>query len=520
MNYQLSEYRRRVLGCFLGKNAGGTLGMRDEWHRRINHVEGYVHEITGEPLPNDDMDIQLVWLTALEERGVRINADTLADYWMYYVTPHWAEYGNCKVNMRMGLRPPFSGTVNNPYRDSCGAYIRSEIWACLAPACPEIAVRYAYEDALIDHGEGEGLYAEIFCAAIESAAFLEPDISALFAIGLSYIPEDCAVSGAVRLACDLYNRGVSWQEARDEILKNYLGGFIFTISEEDRRKGFTDGRVGWEAPSNIGLIAVALLYGEGDFGKTICIAVNCGEDTDCTAATAGSLLGILLGIDGIPEKWRLPIGTKLKPACLNLGELGNLGSLLPKDIYELQARIERLAPAALSLYHSDVTLTESAADLSESAADLSGSRSLICSDRSPYYAGPDTERFHFDFFDIDVTYEDGPGIFTGCEKKLRFTVHNRYKTSENFRIEFYQKEPAVCGISPSMGLLHVPEGVWLHNRESVSFTFTFRDLTAPVFRAAAEFTTPSHAGVMLVPLLFLHNLNADPGQLSARTMQE
>ena len=89
MNYQLQDYRRRVLGCFLGKNAGGTLGMRDEWHRRINHVDGYVHEITGEPLPNDDMDLQLVWLVALEEQGVSVDAGILGDYWMYYITPHY-----------------------------------------------------------------------------------------------------------------------------------------------------------------------------------------------------------------------------------------------------------------------------------------------------------------------------------------------------------------------------------------------------------------------------------------------
>ena len=55
--------------------------MRDEWHRRINHVDGYVHEITGEPLPNDDMDLQLVWLVALEEQGVSVDAGLLGDYW-------------------------------------------------------------------------------------------------------------------------------------------------------------------------------------------------------------------------------------------------------------------------------------------------------------------------------------------------------------------------------------------------------------------------------------------------------
>ena len=143
------------------------------------------------PSAYDDMDLQLVWLVAMEEQGVNIDAKCLGDYWTHYITPYWAEYGNCKMNLPAGLEPPFSGTFHNPYKDSCGAYIRSEIWACMAPGRPDIAVQYAYEDALVDHGEGEGLYAEIFCAAMESAAFVESDLRRLMDIGLSYLPEDC-----------------------------------------------------------------------------------------------------------------------------------------------------------------------------------------------------------------------------------------------------------------------------------------------------------------------------------------
>lgn len=62
-----------------------------------------------------------------------LNPRILADYWNLYVTPHWAEYGTAKINMRSGLIPPLSGTVNNIFKDSCGSYIRSEIWACIAP---------------------------------------------------------------------------------------------------------------------------------------------------------------------------------------------------------------------------------------------------------------------------------------------------------------------------------------------------------------------------------------------------
>lgn len=501
MYYSLPDYRRRVLGCFLGKNAGGTLGMRDEWHRRINHVDDYTHLVNGEPLPNDDMDIQLVWLIALEEKGIYLDAKILGDYFMYYVTPHWAEYGNCKVNMRLGLQPPFSGTVNNPYTDSCGAYIRSEIWACLAPGCPSVAAAYAYQDALIDHGEGEGLYAEVFCAAMESAAFIIEDIDTLLAIGLSYIPKDCAVAKAVRLTIDCHNRKISWQETRDELLSQFLGGFIFSISDEDNAKGFTNGKVGWEAPSNIGLIVLSLLYGEKDFGKTICLAVNCGEDTDCTAATAGSLLGILLGMDGIDEKWAKPIGTNLKTACLNLGELGNLGNLLPKNIYELQQRIEKLALWILPAFHTGIQLTEQT--LIEKNHDIC-SLNMLCENQNSFYIGKYTSRFCFDFFNIDVTYEDGITVTRDSEKKITFTVHNKYKTPENLFIKLYcngvSVSPAPCGI------LHVPEGVWLGNQEKTSFTFGFGEITETLMRCVAEFTTNSHAGVMLVPLFFLHDI--------------
>ena len=77
----------------MGKNIGGTLGAPMEFLRQVNNVSFYQQKLTGEPLPNDDLDIQLLWLVALEEQGLDLTAQTLADYWCLYVTPHWSEYG-------------------------------------------------------------------------------------------------------------------------------------------------------------------------------------------------------------------------------------------------------------------------------------------------------------------------------------------------------------------------------------------------------------------------------------------
>ncbi len=85
------------------------------------------------------------------------------------------------------------------------------------------------------------------------------------------------------------------------------------------------GVMGYDVPSNIAITVLALLYGGDDFGKVQCIAVNCGEDTDCTAATAGSIWGIIHGAEAILQKWIDPIGRGIKTVCLNLGELGTFG---------------------------------------------------------------------------------------------------------------------------------------------------------------------------------------------------
>ena len=172
--------------------------MPMEWERKKNNVTYYTHDITGEPLPNDDLDIQILWLLAMEEKGIDVDAKVLGEYFNEYMIFTHAEYGTAKTNLRAGLQPPVCGSYNNSFKDSCGSYIRADIWACLYPGYPHLAAKYAFEDAIIDHGDGEGVYAEVFVAAMESAAFYEKDVRELIKIGLSYIPDDCAVSKAIQ----------------------------------------------------------------------------------------------------------------------------------------------------------------------------------------------------------------------------------------------------------------------------------------------------------------------------------
>lgn len=156
--------------------------------------------------------MQIVWLAAVERFGRQANASILAEYWLSYVIPNWVEYGMGKANLRAGLVPPHSGVVDNPYQNSCGCFIRSEIWACLAPGRPDLAVRHAYEDAIVDHG-AEGMLGEVFFAALQSAAFVEADKDTLLEIALSYIPSQSAVARCVQEARRCYRDGLSIDQA-------------------------------------------------------------------------------------------------------------------------------------------------------------------------------------------------------------------------------------------------------------------------------------------------------------------
>jgi hypothetical protein len=160
-----ATYMDKLHACWLGKNIGGTLGAPYEGSRELRDVKGFVTK-KGEPLPNDDLDLQLVWLVAMERMGpARVDANVLSNYWLECIPPYWNEYGTCKTNLRMGLLPPMSGELDNEkWKTSNGAWIRSELWAALAPGVSDVAIKYAVADATVDHGLSEGTHAEVFTA--------------------------------------------------------------------------------------------------------------------------------------------------------------------------------------------------------------------------------------------------------------------------------------------------------------------------------------------------------------------
>jgi ADP-ribosylglycohydrolase len=425
MDLSLERYRSKLMGCWLGKSIGGTLGAPYEGRRRTLDVTYYKQDVKNNAPANDDLDIQLLWLVAAERYGAQVDSKVLGEYFLAYVFPNWAEYGASKNNMRMGLPPPFSAAVENPYKDSCGCFIRSEIWACLAPGHPEIATRYAFEDGTVDHAS-EGLHAELFMAAMESAAFVEDDKRKLVEIGLSYIPEDSGVARGVKSAIEAYDAGMSWEQARIKVMTDVPGTFGLALGDRAMwtKDGIPAGDRGWDAPSNIGITILGWFYGDGDFAKSICTAVNCGEDTDCTAASLGALMGIIAGAENLPAEWRDPIGDAITIGCVNTSE-GRIDP--PRSIRALAERIIRLAPQFLGRRNCEF--------IDGFNIKMRDPESLIHKpwDRSAYHidsmfdlfeCSPHTLRDSHVIFTTALEVVDGPKVYPGSAKRFKLTLEN------------------------------------------------------------------------------------------------
>lgn len=387
-------FKDKVCGCWMGKNIGGTLGGPWEGLRHT-HAFTFYNPLPKEAAPNDDLDLQLVWLKMLEEEGVNPSVRTFAQYWNLYARRYpWNEYGFFSRNFERGLRPPIAGCFENYFVDEMGSPIRSEIWACLHPADPQAAARMAWKDSSLDHAGGEGTYGEMFWAAVQSAAFVENDPMTLIQIGLNMIPLSSHIARSIREALWCYENGKPWGVAREKIASRF--GHIQPCN----------------AVPNHGFTIIGWLYGK-DFGDRLCKAVNCGYDTDCTGATLGALLGILEGAGKIPDEWIKPVGEKIV-LCKFTGDCNP-----PATIDELTERTIKLAEQSMQS-QEDISFGESAELPEDLRTRLFRNRLAIEARKQDNHAGVEL----LNGKEVWLHYGGEPVLRPGIAKEIEITVEN------------------------------------------------------------------------------------------------
>lgn len=477
IKYNRKQLESKIYGCWLGKNIGGTMGTPYEGRKAMLDIKGFVTK-PGEVLPNDDLDLQLIWLMAAEIEGLtKLDANILAEYWASFIPANWNEYGVGKNNLKAGFMPPLSGEYENEmWKDSNGAWIRSEIWACMAPGFPNIAAKYAFADACIDHGVAEGTYAEIFTACLESYAFFESDIRKLVELALARIPADCEVAKCVKLVLENYDKGVDYREVREMLVKDF--------KDED-----------WfQAPENVAYVVIGLMYGEGDFKKTMIYAINCGDDTDCTGATVGAILGIVYGRDGIPSDWAEYLGDNIVTVAI---DRTNIAHLMPKTCTELTDRVMKMIPSMFKAYGIDMEYTDGETDISDEKAQntLVGIEKKLFA-RLPYsYDGPDNM-----CVGSIVEFFEKPSISEGESIKVRIRFFNKVYDQRHLNIKVILPESWTC--SPYKRDVYLNQQIYHMPAEGYAWeiTLTAGERVEPMNRAIVQVTVPGRPTTLLIPI--------------------
>ena len=200
---------------------------------------------------------------------------------------------------------PKTATYRNPFREMVGARIRGDFFGFVTPGEIELAAELGWRDASISHVKN-GIYGEMYICAMIAAAAVCDDMESIIEAGLSQIPENSRHYQSMRQVIAWYKEGLTAEQTMEKI-------------QELHREDLFSGWCG-TIPNDM-IVTMALLYGEGDFGRSICLAVQAAYDTDCNGATVGSIVGIRNGKSKIDPYWIEPYQERLSTAILDYSEV-------------------------------------------------------------------------------------------------------------------------------------------------------------------------------------------------------
>lgn len=318
----LGAWMGRICGCLLGKPVEGI--RTDElvpflketgnypMHRYIlrsdlnDSILGkykyrfankcYADVVDGMPV-DDDTNYVVLAQKIIDMYGRNFTSYDVSRAWMKlqekdaYCTAERVAF----CNFVKGFEPPESAVYKNPYREWIGAQIRGDYFGYINPGNMELAAEMAFRDAAISHTKN-GIYGEMFVAAMLAAAACTDYIPNIISGGLAQIPQTSRLYEAISDVLKGFEQGVPQKNCFRDIHNRY---------DEYTQHGWC------HTISNAMIVAASLLYGNGDYGKSICMAVETGFDTDCNGATVGSVLGMAKGFRGVDTIWTAPINDTL-----------------------------------------------------------------------------------------------------------------------------------------------------------------------------------------------------------------
>ena len=244
----------------------------------------------------DDVYMDLTFVKVFSEEGLDASAESMAKAFAYAPYPLWHANQQARYNIMQGLMPPASGFwKNNPHADCIDYQIESDFAGLMSPGMPNVASKISDK---VGHlmNYGDGWYGGVFVGAMYALAFVEDDILDIVEQALQTIPSKSKFHKCI---ADVIN----WYKEEPTDWKRTWTLYNEKYSEDVGCPELILAPGNIDATMNSAYVVMGLLFGNGDFGKTMEIATRCGQDSDCNPASAAGILATMMGYSRIPEKW-------------------------------------------------------------------------------------------------------------------------------------------------------------------------------------------------------------------------
>lgn len=288
--YTEEELFEKIHAGWQGQIAGAALGTIIEGYssnqlkRAFGDIQGYLREPSTY---NDDVLFELAFLEAYLKKGRNVTSEDIGLEWVGRIEYTWSAEEAAFKNLKRGIFPPMSATLNNPWREWIGAQMRGSICGMVAPGNPELAARLAWTDGTVSH-VNNGVLGEAFNAILVSLAYVEDNVREILKKAVELMPGKSQYYSVVKFAWDVCEEAGCWED-------------VWQKCEEKFK------RYNWiHTYPNAAAEVVSLYFGENDFDRCMHICAMCGQDVDCNAGQIGTVYGIMQGYKGIHKKWTDP----------------------------------------------------------------------------------------------------------------------------------------------------------------------------------------------------------------------
>lgn len=285
----------KVKGAWAGKMIGVMYGRPMEFMVSDTIFTDSIHwkpEFVKAALLEDDLYGQMNFMNTMEIHGQDVSLDTLAKNFAY------AEFALCHANLQ-GRKNYFDGIpaaelASPKYSIHCediDFQIECDFIGFSNPCMPQSSNKMCEKVGAI-MAASDGMYAGMYITAMQTMAYHNSNIEEIAEEALKAIPTECGYAACVRDVIDTYKADPEdWFKAWKMLNTKWAPYDVCT----------PDYTFNIDAKLNGAYVVMGLLYGKGDWFKTMEVTVRCGQDTDCNTATAAAVLGIIDGYDAIPD---------------------------------------------------------------------------------------------------------------------------------------------------------------------------------------------------------------------------